>query len=92
MPAGVVNSVCCARGSGRLLWNPDLDPTSLIKRFLKDYYGAAWGPIYDWMRLLQDKVDSEDIHMHLYLPGALKTALAKGSTSWDGLNRARPLT
>jgi hypothetical protein len=50
----------------KLLWNPDLDPKSLIKRFLKDYYGAAWGPIWDWMVLLQDKVDSEDIHMHLY--------------------------
>jgi len=50
----------------QMLWNPDRDPTALIKRFLKDYYGPAWGPIFDWITLLQDKVDDEDIHMHLY--------------------------
>lgn len=50
----------------QLLWNPDQDVTALIKRFLKDYYGPAWGPIWDWIVLLQAKVDDEDIHMHLY--------------------------
>jgi hypothetical protein len=42
------------------------DPDRLIRDWLKDYYGAAWGPIHDWIHLLQDKVDSENIHMHLY--------------------------
>jgi len=50
----------------KLLWNPDLDTTGLIKRFLKDYYGPAWGPMYDWIVLLQNKVDDDDIHLHLY--------------------------
>jgi hypothetical protein len=50
----------------KLLWDPDQDPDRLIRRFLEDYYGAAWGPMYDWIRLLQDKVDDENIHMHLY--------------------------
>ena len=50
----------------KLLWRPDLDTTKLIKRFLKDYYGPAWGPMFDWITLLQNKVDDEDIHLHLY--------------------------
>jgi hypothetical protein len=50
----------------KLLWNPDQDGETLIRRWLKDYYGAAWGPIRDWIALLQDKVDREQIHMHLY--------------------------
>ncbi len=50
----------------QLLWDPDQDPTALIKRFLKDYYGPAWGPMFHWITLLQDKVDDENVHMHLY--------------------------
>lgn len=50
----------------QLLWDPDQDVGLLIKRFLKDYYGPAWGPIWDWIVLLQARVDDEDIHMHLY--------------------------
>ena len=50
----------------KLLWDPTQDPDRLIRRFLEDYYGAAWGPMYDWIHLLQDKVDHDNIHMHLY--------------------------
>jgi len=50
----------------KLLWDPDQDPDLLIRTFLRDYYGPAWGPIHDWIRTLQDKVDREHIHMHLY--------------------------
>ncbi|HOU52955.1 MAG TPA: DUF4838 domain-containing protein [Myxococcota bacterium] len=50
----------------RLLWDPDQDPDRLIRTFLRDYYGAAWGPIHDWIRLIQDRVDRDGIHMHLY--------------------------
>ncbi len=50
----------------KLLWDPTQDPDRLIRTFLADYYGAAWGPIYDWIHLLQDKVDKDNIHMHLY--------------------------
>jgi hypothetical protein len=50
----------------KLAWNPDLDEKTLMQDFLKGYYGKAWEPIYTYISLLQDKVDRENIHMHLY--------------------------
>ncbi len=50
----------------QLAWDSSQDPDRLIRNWLKDYHGAAWGPIHQWIHLLQDKVDSEHIHMHLY--------------------------
>lgn len=50
----------------KLLWNPDQDPEALIEDFLRGYYGEAGGPIGDYIRMLHDKVERENIHMHLY--------------------------
>jgi hypothetical protein len=50
----------------RLTWNPDLDPHTVIQEFLEGYYGAAAGPIHEYIRMLQAKVDDGDVHMHLY--------------------------
>lgn len=50
----------------KLLWNPDQDPDALVHEFLDGYYGAAAGPIRDYIQLLHDKVEKENIHMHLY--------------------------
>lgn len=50
----------------KLLWNPDTDPDSVIQDFLQGYYGAAWEPIWEYIEMLHDKVEDENIHMHLY--------------------------
>ena len=50
----------------KLLWNPDIDAKAVINELLEGYYGAAAGPIGSYIQLLQDKVDKENIHMHLY--------------------------
>ncbi len=50
----------------KLLWDPLQDPALLIRTWLRDYYGDAWGPIHDWIVLLQDKVDRDNVHLHLY--------------------------
>jgi len=50
----------------KLLWNPDADARAVMNEFLEGYYGAAAAPLGEYIRLLQDKVDREDIHMHLY--------------------------
>ena len=50
----------------KLLWNPDEDPEAIQKDFLEGYYGAAAGPIQEYLRLLHDKVANDNIHMHLY--------------------------
>jgi hypothetical protein len=50
----------------KLLWNPDADANAVMREFLEGYYGAAAAPIGSYIRLLQDKVDKENVHMHLY--------------------------
>jgi hypothetical protein len=50
----------------KLLWNPDADANAVMREFLEGYYGAAAEPIGAYIKLLQDKVDRENIHMHLY--------------------------
>lgn len=50
----------------KLAWDPDLDGETLLKEFLKGYYGEAWEPLYEYISMLHDKVEKENIHMHLY--------------------------
>lgn len=50
----------------KLVWDPDQNPDTIMKDFLEGYYGAAWEPIWNYIKLLHDKVEREDIHMHLY--------------------------
>ena len=50
----------------QLLRDPDQDPEAILRDFLEGYYGAAWQPIYEYVTLLHDKVENENIHMHLY--------------------------
>ena len=50
----------------KLLWNPDADASAVMDEFLEGYYGAAARPLRGYINLLQDKVDRENIHMHLY--------------------------
>jgi hypothetical protein len=50
----------------KLLWDPDQDPEAVREEFLKGYYGEAWEPIRDYIEMLHDKVELDDVHMHLY--------------------------
>ena len=50
----------------KLLWNPDQNADTVMRDFLEGYYGPAWEPIYEYITLLQRKVDKDNIHMHLY--------------------------
>lgn len=50
----------------QLAWNPDADGEALLKEFVHEYYGAAGPPIHEYLTLLLDKVENENIHMHLY--------------------------
>ena len=69
----------------RLLWDPDEDPEALLEDFLGGYYGAARQPIGDYLRMLHNKVEQENIHMHLY------TNPAQGYLTDEVLDRAREL-
>jgi hypothetical protein len=69
----------------KLAWNPDQDPDEIICDFLQGYYGPAWEPIWQYIVMLHDKVENEDIHMHLY------TNPAQGYLSDDIVDRAMEL-
>ncbi|MBX7258657.1 MAG: DUF4838 domain-containing protein [Candidatus Hydrogenedentes bacterium] len=51
----------------KLLWNPDQDPQALIDEFLKGYYGAAADAIGRYITLIHDKVEKDNVHIHLYV-------------------------
>ncbi len=69
----------------KLLWNPDVDAGAVMKDFLEGCYGAAAGPIGSYIKLLQDKVDKDDVHMHLY------TNPAQGYLPNEVMNKAAGL-
>jgi hypothetical protein len=71
----------------KFLWNPDYDPEQAMTEFLEGVYGAAAGPIREYIDLLHDKVERENIHIHIseqpdapYLSDAL---LAAADALWD---------
>lgn len=49
-----------------LMQNHALDPDSVIYDFLQGYYGDAAPHIYRYVKMLQHKVDTDAVHMHLY--------------------------
>ncbi|OQA00931.1 MAG: hypothetical protein BWY71_00563 [Planctomycetes bacterium ADurb.Bin412] len=50
----------------KLLWDAGQDAEALLADFLEGYYGAAAPALRQYIALLQDKVDKDNIHMHLY--------------------------
>jgi len=50
----------------QLLLDPDRDAEAILQDFLKGHYGRAWEPIWDYVQLLHNKVEKDNVHMHLY--------------------------
>lgn len=69
----------------KLVWNPDQDADAMMRDFLKGYYGDAAGPLYTYITLIEDKVEKENIHSHLY------TNPAQGYLTDDVLEQAEVL-
>lgn len=69
----------------QLLRDPDQDPDTILKEFVQGYYGAAAEPIWQYITMLHDKVEDEDIHMHLY------TNPGQGYLTDDVIARAQAL-
>jgi hypothetical protein len=65
------NSELAALGGylmAKFLWDPDYDQDRAMNEFLVGYYGAAARPIRKYIDLIHDKVERENIHVHLYGP------------------------
>jgi hypothetical protein len=50
----------------KLLWNPNYDANRARDEFLDGYYGQAAAPIRTYIDLLHDRVERENIHVHIY--------------------------
>ena len=54
--------------TAKFLWNPNYDENTAINEFLEGYYGAAAGPIRQYIDLLHDRVEKENIHVTIWAP------------------------
>ncbi|MGO9110567.1 MAG: DUF4838 domain-containing protein [Thermoguttaceae bacterium] len=54
--------------TAKFLWNPDYDQDRAMNEFLEGYYGNAARPIRRYIDLLHDRVERENIHVHIYDP------------------------
>ncbi len=50
----------------KILWNPDCDPKLAMTEFCNTYYGAAAPFILDYIKLLHDTVERENIHVFIW--------------------------
>ncbi len=81
----------------KCLWNPKYDSNRAIAEFLAGYYGRAAAPIRNYLDLLREQVERENIHVginapanHPHLPDGL---LVKANWLWqqaEGLVAAQP--
>lgn len=50
----------------KISWDPEVDAVAVMKDFVDGYYGASGKYIWDYIRLMGDKVTSENIHFHIW--------------------------
>jgi hypothetical protein len=63
------NSELAALGgylTAKFLWNPDYDQDRAMNEFLEAYYGKAATAIRQYIDLLHDRVERDNIHVHIY--------------------------
>jgi hypothetical protein len=52
----------------KLLWDPSVDATDLVKEWIYGVYGPAAAPMKEWFALLHTKVRDPNLHLHIYDP------------------------
>lgn len=50
----------------KVSWNPDIDGYAVMRDFCNDFYGRAGKYILEYIRMLEDKVTKENIHVHIW--------------------------
>ena len=50
----------------KISWNPDIDGEAVMKEFCDDYYGKSGRYILEYVRMLEDKVTKDNIHMKIW--------------------------
>jgi hypothetical protein len=54
--------------TAKFLWNPDYNQDRAMNEFLEGYYGKAARPIRQYIDLLHDRVERDNIHVHIFDP------------------------
>jgi hypothetical protein len=71
----------------KFLWNPDYDENRAITEFLSAYYGPAAESVRKYLDLLRDRVQKENIHVHVYdpvsSPHLADDLLLKANALWE---------
>jgi len=54
--------------TAKFLWNPEYDEETALSEFLQGYYGKAAPSIRQYLDLLHDRVEKENIHVNIWAP------------------------
>jgi hypothetical protein len=54
--------------TAKFLWNPEYDEETATAEFLEGYYGKAAAPIRQYIDLIHDRVERENIHVNIWAP------------------------
>jgi hypothetical protein len=54
--------------SAKCLWNPNYDPNRAIAEFLDGYYGRAAAPIREYVEMLHNYAERENVHVYTSTP------------------------
>lgn len=53
--------------TAKFLWNPDYDEEQALSEFLEGYYGPAASPIREYLDLIHDYVEKNNIHVNIWV-------------------------
>jgi hypothetical protein len=73
--------------TAKFLWNPDYDEETAMSEFLAGYYGKACGPIRQYIDLLHNRPEQENIHVNIWAgpasPHLTNELLAAADKLWQ---------
>ncbi|HNY26152.1 MAG TPA: DUF4838 domain-containing protein [Candidatus Sumerlaeota bacterium] len=71
----------------KFLWDSTYDENRAMNDFLQAYYGPAWEPLRGWIDLLEEKVNRDNQHIHIFdgplTPYLTDEVLQQGDTLFD---------
>ena len=77
--------------TAKFLWNPDYDENTAMREFLEAYYGLAARPVRQYLDLLHDRAEKENLHVRLWSspisPHLGGDLLVRADACWDEAER-----
>jgi hypothetical protein len=77
--------------TAKFLWNPNYDEEKALNEFLEGYYGAAAHPIRQYLDLIHDHVEKNNIHVNIWAhvdsPHLTDSLLQEADRLWEEAER-----